>query len=286
MHDQDTTRQSSTDPGLVLQEQRRQAYLQAMQVTCWLPRTDLPFAAPSRPEIPIGQIAVEVDAVEPEVARNSQDAVSSAEAAALPAEPVIRTSPRPVVDVRKASNPVSVEPDEASSEPVAPAPQAQPIPHFSLQLMRAGDCLLMVELPTGEAFQSRDPAYVLLRDLLLAAGLPDSPHMLGDPVRWPLLASGNVEQGPQQALEFVQSYLMARLEEQACCCIWLVGLPAIRYAADGDEHDYLKELPVEGLGVAWAIPGLELLMEEPWRKAALWQAMRRVRQRWLDLADE
>ena len=44
---------------------------------------------------------------------------------------------------------------------------------------------------------------------------------------------------------------------------------------------YNRELQVEGLGAAWALPGLELLMDEPERKRELWQAMRRVRQRWL-----
>jgi hypothetical protein len=39
-------------------------------------------------------------------------------------------------------------------------------------------------------------------------------------------------------------------------------------------------LQIEGLGLAWAIPGLELLMEEPQRKAAVWQAMRRLMARW------
>ncbi len=35
----------------VLIESRRRAYLTAMQVVNWLPRTELPFAAPSRPEL-------------------------------------------------------------------------------------------------------------------------------------------------------------------------------------------------------------------------------------------
>ena len=89
-----------------------------------------------------------------------------------------------------------------------------PPPRFALQLLRAGRCLLLVELPTGEAFQSRDPAYLLLKDMLRAAGLPDSPQIIGEPVRWPLLVRGNMDQGPQAALEFVQSFVAARLEEQ------------------------------------------------------------------------
>ncbi|MCK1786407.1 energy transducer TonB, partial [Pseudomonas sp. TNT11] len=35
----------------MLIESRRRAYLTAMQVVNWLPRTELPFAAPSRPEL-------------------------------------------------------------------------------------------------------------------------------------------------------------------------------------------------------------------------------------------
>ena len=32
----------------------------------------------------------------------------------------------------------------------------------------------------------------------------------------------------------------------------------------------------------WALPGLELLIDEPQRKAALWQAMQGVQARWRD----
>ena len=35
----------------MLNESRRRAYMTAMQVVNWLPRTELPFAAPSRPEL-------------------------------------------------------------------------------------------------------------------------------------------------------------------------------------------------------------------------------------------
>ena len=45
--------------------------------------------------------------------------------------------------------------------------------------------------------------------------------------RWPLLRRGNVDQGPEAAREFVQGFLMARLEEAECACLWLeLGVPA------------------------------------------------------------
>ncbi|PXC02668.1 protein TonB, partial [Pseudomonas aeruginosa] len=107
------------------------------------------------------------------------------------------------------------------------------------------------------------------------------PRLIGEPVRWPLLARGNLDQGPQAALEFVQSFVAARMEEsERSRCLWLVGLPAIRFAGEGDEGSLFRELQVDGLGATWAVPGLEALMEEPALKGELWRAMRRVRQRW------
>lgn len=255
-------------------ELRRRAYLDAMQVATWLPRTELPFAAPSRAEL-----------LAPPPAEAPLAIVS--EPVAVVAEPV-REAPvvRPKIEIpRPGAQPRQTAVETPATEPELveekPLRVSVPPPRFSLQLLRAGDCALLVELPTGQPFQSRDPAYILLKDLLRAAGLPDSPQLLGEPVRWPLLVRGNMDQGPQAALEFVQSFVAARLEEQPSACLWLVGLPAIRFAGEGDEHSYNRELQVEGLGACWALPGLELLMEEPARKRELWQAMRRVRQRWL-----
>ena len=177
-----------------------------------------------------------------------------------------RPARKPVVQAESA-------PAALKATPIAP-------PRFALQLLRAGRCLVLVELPTGGAFQSRDPAYLLLKDMLRAAGLPDSPQIIGEPVRWPLLRRGTVDQGPQAAREFVQGFVMARLEEAECACLWLIGLPAVRFAADVDAEAFNTELEIEGLGCAWALPGLELLMDEPHRKADVWQAMRKLLARW------
>lgn len=240
-----------------------------MQVVSWLPRTELPFAAPSRPEL----LVLPEPPAAPEIIR------PVANVAVTPSKPAERPKidvPRPSITPRPVSKPVV----EAESTP-APAKVVQlPPPRFALQLLRAGRCLVLVELPTGGAFQSRDPAYLLLKDMLRAAGLPDSPQIIGEPVRWPLLKRGNVDQGPEAAREFVQGFVMARLEEAECACLWLIGLPAVRFAGEADAEAFNSELEIEGLGCAWALPGLELLMEEPHRKADVWQAMRKLLARW------
>lgn len=260
----------------MIEETRRRAYLTAMQVVSWLPRNVLPFAAPSRAELlqpPVEEpLPVEVvPSVATPVARED----------VAPARPAIEV-PRPTVQIPRPAPKVEpvVEAADSRAEPVKAAPVAPP--RFALQLLRAGDCAVLVELPTGESFQSRDPAYLLLKDLLRAAGLPDSPQQVGDgsPIRWPLLSRGNLDQGPDAARDYVQGVLAGQLEAQPCACLWLIGLPAIRFAGEAEEDAYNRELSIDGLGAAWALPGLELLMEEPQRKRELWHAMRRVMQRW------
>ncbi len=71
---------------------------------------------------------------------------------------------------------VEAAPEAETDATPALASEAVPPPRFTLQLLRAGACLVLVELPTGEPFASRDPAYLLLKDMLRAAGLPDSPQ--------------------------------------------------------------------------------------------------------------
>ncbi|GLH46081.1 hypothetical protein RS3R6_29570 [Pseudomonas atacamensis] len=256
----------------MLIESRRRAYLNAMQVVNWLPRTELPFAAPSRPEL--------LEMPEPEL----EVPVAPAPLGEAPAQPAARQAERPKIEVprpslastRNGAKPV----EEVDDTPVVVKPAPVPPPRFALQLLRAGRCLLLVELPTGEAFQSRDPAYLLLKDMLRAAGLPDAPQIVGEPVRWPWLNRGTLDQGPEAARDFVQGFLSVQMEAAPCACLWLIGLPAVKFAGEADAEAFNSELQIEGLGLAWAIPGLELLMEEPQRKAAVWQAMRRLMARW------
>jgi hypothetical protein len=249
----------------------------AMQVVNWLPRAELPFAAPSRPELLV-PLAVVPDAPVVEV-----KALPVAESTPQRDMPMARTVERPKVEVPRPSpvRPVvkAAVKDEDAALAVVKAPVIAP-PRFALQLLRAGNCLLLVELATGEPFQSRDPSYLLLKDMLRAAGLPDSPQIIGEPVRWPLLVRGQMDQGPEAARDFVQGFLFARFEEAPCSLLWLIGLPALKYAGEVDAESYNRELQVEGLGSAWALPGLELLMDEPQRKADVWKAMRRLMPRW------
>ena len=257
----------------MLTEPRRRAYLSAMQVVHWLPRAERPFAAPSRPELLLPVAPVE------DLDFDVRPAPAATEA---PAAPQARSGERPKIEIpRPGSAPKpAAKPVESEEQAAPPRPAPVPPPRFSLQLLRAGSCLLLVELATSQPFQSRDPSYLLLKDMLRAAGLPDAPQIIGEPVRWPLLVRGNMDQGPEAARDFVQGFVQARLEEAPCSCLWLIGVPALRFAANADGEAYYQTLKLEGLGEAWALPGLELLMDEPQRKADVWKAMRQLMARW------
>lgn len=252
-----------------------------MQVASWLPRTELPFAAPSRPALLQPLVEVEPEAPQPSAAAPAV-ADRPVEQAPAPTTPAVRPEKPPlrvVMPEPKKPEPVAVAPD-------GPAEQQKPIeppPRFALQLLRAGNVLLLVELPTGESFQSRDPAYILLKDLLRAARLPDKPQQVGDgePIRWPLLHRGSLDQSGDAARDYVQGVLAGELEQMGCACLWLIGLPALRFAGEVEADACYHELNIEGIGPALAMPGLEHLMEQPGSKAQLWKAMRRSMSRWV-----
>ena len=262
----------------MIDEQQRRAWLGAMQIDVWLPRQALPFAAPSRPELlALPEPRSEAPARRPVRPRPGLPAAESVAApAAPPARKVLPLPARP-----------SVGPAPEPSRAPAPAPAAarEAPPRFALQLLRAGACLLLVELPSGEPFASRDPAYRLLKDLLRAAQLPDSPQPLGEPIRWPMLRGNPVsfDQGPEAARLYVRTVLQGQLEQAPAPCLWLVGEAAARFAASRDaQASEPDDLGLGALGQAWRLPGLEHLMTTPALKAALWDSMRRTMRCWTD----
>jgi hypothetical protein len=271
----------------LITETRRRAFLDAMQITSWLPRAELPFAAPSRPEV---LQFVEPEAAPAPVIPLEQPAAPSAPPIAKPVATTPAATASPAADAVRAVMPriampepkKTIQASEAKANAVEQKP-ATPPPRFALQLLRAGNVLLLVELPTGESFQSRDPAYILLKDLLRAARLPDSPQQVGDgePIRWPLLHRGSLDQGAEAARDYVQGVVAAELENMGSACLWLIGSPALRFAGEVDAEACYREVTIDGLGLALTMPGLEDLMEQPGSKAQLWKAMRRSMPRWV-----
>ena len=261
----------------MLEESRRRAYLAALQLECWQPRVDLPFAAPARPMWQAPVAAPALTGALPVAAPELASAPSAAEPRAQGVPVDLRHSLKKNAEIKPSPSVRAPEPET----PSAPATES-PAPRFSVHLAKVCECLLVVELPTGEPLMSRDPASVLLKDLLRAARLGEGVEWLGEPLRWPLLSGGNLPQGAFEAREYLHSLLRVQHEQSRYRCTWLIGLSALRYVAQWNEADYGRLEQDESLGWLWAVPGLELLMEQPAHKRTLWQAMQRSMPTWIN----
>ena len=283
------------------QEVRRQAMLQAMQLDVWLPRQQLVNAAASRDYLlEWHSVKAVAAAVEPAVVAQPSVAprVAAAVAPTVAVAPTTPTAPRADawVSIRDkmaltqtAQRPAvvaSVVPEAVAAQeiPAVTVVQPEPIPRFALQLLRADNCLLLVDLPTGEAFQSRDPDYQLLKDMLRAAGLTDQPDFMRQaaPITWPMLHSGNLvhEQNAAAARACVRDLLTVELQSKPAVCIWLLGKQAVRFASSADDADlYSVQSFVEGAQL-WSLPSLESILEQPLLKREIWRSMCKERSLW------
>ncbi len=275
------------------QEVRRQAMLQAMQLDVWLPRQQLANAAVSRDYL-LEWHTADTAAVLPAVP------VPIAQTLAKPVLPSSAATPAPAVGGRGRTY-VSVRDKLASLQPAQPsvaavtasvatpavesapavveplAVQAEPIPRFALQLLRADNCLILVDLPTGEPFQSRDPDYQLLKDMLRAAGLTDKPSLMrqGAPITWPMLHSGNLmhEQNAAAARACVRDLLSFELHSAPAVCVWLIGQAAVRFGSQDDNTELYTLQPFVESAQLWSLPSMESVLQQPLLKRDIWRSM-------------
>lgn len=275
---------SVSEQSLYDYEARRRAMLTAMQVDLWLPRQILPFAATSQDWVLNFEPAPVTQTTEPHITKEEQTPVS------VPASKV--QAPKiSLTDLKQQLAEPSEKNRTSSDSSLLTAPKTteqiqqvkQPIPRFALQLMRAGRCLLLMDLRTSEGYQHSDPDYRLLRDMLRAARLESAPMLVGnEPIVWPMLTTGNLAatQNAQVATEAVQYLLKVELQKQPADCIWLLGRNAMRFAGELDEQHYYQLQQHAGLGAVWALPSLELILDEPFRKADIWRNMQAHWQVW------
>lgn len=284
------------EQALLEQETRRQAMLQVMGLEVWLPRQQLPHAAPSadwllnwqpqisqpisKPTAPVAPAAQQRPATQPTAQQQppSTNGLSHLQQVRQSLQQTTQPPPAP-----------QQQPATKAPTPETTSTSTSKVPRFSLQLMRSGSCLLLVDLPMGESFQARDPEYILLKDLLRAAGLGDKPSMLrgAEPIRWPLLHSGALaqDQSAEQASDFVREILLLESSQQPTTIVWLLGENAVSFANRPQEQaEDFSLSPLAAQVQCWNLPGLERLMQQQQLKPLLWQSMQKLMPRWLERA--
>lgn len=201
-------------------ELRRQAYLEAMGVECYLPRLLLPGARPSA--------LCEMPDWLPPVAESQPGPGESAGAVAASAaagnEPAI-AGRSGAADIQQLLDGTDV-PKRAARAPTDIAATRQrsgaAIPRFSLSLVRAGR-ILLVDDGLG---RDVDPQLYLhlLHSLLFALG-GSAPEPSLDAFNWPLarVRGGHVDQSQTAAREALTAYLDKQLQQGGAQYLLLMG---------------------------------------------------------------
>lgn len=254
-----------------MQEPIRLAYLDAIGITNWVPKQAFSGVPPRVPyTLPV--------AVEVEPAVSTQSVAQAAVAA-----PISKPSIQPATalrDLRAETVQQKVPPVvERGLEPSLPT--ATPIEPFYLQLWLAGPCALLTEAPEP-GLESATPAFILLQDILRAAGLPPRPRLLAD-FRWPLSRNPQLDRSAEAANRGLLAFMQGRLEGQELVSLGCFGrATGLLVEPDLAKFEQLqgREVAMDALPAAWFAPDLELFMREPQRKAEIWSQLRRLKARW------
>lgn len=255
-----------------MQESTRLDYLAAIGVVGWVPRQPLPHAAfRIPPELPTVPVEVEPSA---EVA-----AAPSAKPLGSPKAGGAVASARAKIVVR----PVKPDPVPAPviAQVVERAIKPVPLESFYLQLWMAGPCALLIETPEP-GLESASPGLRLLKDILRAVRLPQTPHLYAD-FQWPLNRNPQFDRSANAASLALQAFMQGRLESEPAVSIGCFGTyPRLLLGPEleGQDLPYGREEALEHLPPAWFAPDLDSLMKSSSSKAQLWQQLKRIMSRW------
>ena len=255
-----------------MQESTRLDYLAAIGVVGWVPRQPLPHAAfrlpPELPAVPT-EIEPSTEAVGAPVAKPLGAPKAAAAVASARAKIVVRPArPEPV-------------PAPVIAHAVEPAAKPVPLESFYLQLWMAGPCALLIETPEP-GLESASPGLRLLKDILRAVRLPQTPHLYAD-FQWPLNRNPQFDRSANAASLALQAFMQGRLESEPAVSIGCFGTyPRLLLGPelDGQDLSYGREEALEHLPPAWFAPDLDTLMKSSSSKAQLWQQLKRIMSRW------
>lgn len=256
-------------------ESTRLDYLAAMGVVGWVPRQTLSHVPGRIPaellELEAASVVEESVALTDSTARAARPVDAARSAAAIRAKLIVRpdNKPEPVTQA------------EIVEAPAQPEVRLPPLEPFYLQLWMAGPCALLIETPEP-GLESASPALRLLKDILRAVGVPQTPHLYSD-FNWPLTRNPQFDRSAPAASLALQAFMRGRLENQAVVSVGCFGhqtrLLSGQEQAEQDMSNG-REAALDGLPPAWFAPDLESLMRSSASKAQLWQQLRYIMSRW------
>jgi len=282
-------------------EQLRHRYLEAIGIGSWLPRTQLPGAAPSPQWVerfrypsadeseyvadheeggadPVAPESMPVRGSAPVAPRESGESIQNARSRARASiAPLIGAeSAGSTESAAKAPTPAPAPAAETQSdEPAAPVRRGAPLPapRVKLAFVLAGDLLIVDSLPPAarQGFSAQHRR--LLAGVARALGVVEPPSD-ASLLSWPVLAGTSLDQGPDELTRAVRRKLELTLALRSVKRALLLGESAAQWLLEREESlDALRgirftlrpELPcVAGVSLSQALQLPEL-------KAELWR---------------
>ena len=298
-----------------MNELQRQQYLDALGIESYMPRSILPLAPePVRCEaslpaansdqatqvsesartLPVSESAqrLSVESVASVPAPNA--VVAPAVAPAMPSESGTQlttgASAAAAVLASMAPEPVvSAAPKQAEAN-TSEQQDKETDPVFALSLWRVSEDLLIIDSRHAELALPTEP---LLRNILVALGLPANALPKAEVLRWPMYENAYAQQGEAAAREAMSAMLEVMLEAAPVKFLLLMGQEASHFILplqeDGMDRSSASASYDSSLGKvlsipsfaaqAIVVPSLSQLLQQPELKRIAWQSIQPLRQR-------
>ena len=255
-------------------EQQRLHYLASLGIDAYVPRRILANAAVSSELV---ACEFEPEITEPQVITHST-------VDALTTEPIeAATAPENIVEIDDAQVEQNAPPLRDSAAEQAPV-IAQPSPkiantplRFALSLWVIAPQLVVIDTRrTGSAL----PTDKLLQNLLRAMGYPLAQLPPSELIRWPIFKNDPQANNSEEAFAMVQANIHARCSQGIDMQLMVMGETAAQFIVSHHEHYQSYEQSIgqaiqseKGQYTATILPSLVELLEEPSKKALVWQAV-------------
>lgn len=243
-------------------EGQRQAYLGALGIPLWTSRQPLPFAAPAEPLERVlwlvetdGAVVAEVESAAPESVNLQQAVIETAPVMPREIAPALPSASEPP---QRESYVAAVKTEAVVAKPAVEAPTkaAEAAARFAFYAVSLSPQLVaLVSLADDPDLGGRE--HSLLASI--HAAFSEGSLTLGPQFRFPIVDNPRLGRDATAAQQAVSGFLMRYRD------------PAIRFLVLGEElKPYLERVDHR---IAHATVRLSLLLADPVRKKALWQAL-------------
>jgi len=277
----------------MIDQQQRHHYLASMGIPQWLPRTQLPGAAPSADwvgDFVAGQVLLDEGFDDVVAAEEALPNVAQPQVPQVAEVPPSYSAPKPsvakvdipevVAEPSKKLEVAAVIPDQPLiTTPITPLRSTRQAPNMRLMFWSFSDTLVIDSMPPQQRGTLVSKQYsALLNNLLRAIDRDMQREQKPFSLNWPVLAGDVVDQGWEQAVSAVQ-FKLQEFWQQPPSLVLLLGEAAAQMVLERQEPlDELRGMTfsLRSSTKALASDSLTMMMQLPDCKREVWRDLQAV----------